>query len=85
MILRSGSGYYVFPSPCQPTDGLHLHCRTNRWGHSPESWAQLWKKVFAEAEGEEWAETRVRVIVTLKEGLELSATDHYLVWSVEII
>lgn len=74
--------------PAQVLISFH---RTNRYGHSPSSWMQLWLDVFAKVEDEEFAKTRVETFASLTE--EFGGRDDtpwrpprtVLVWSVRII
>ena len=75
-----------FTVQAQCTDKSYAYdVSTDRWGHSPESWEALWKKVFAEAEDVLFAENRVKVFAKLETAPDLTSTEHYLVWSVEIV
>ncbi|KAJ2978829.1 hypothetical protein NUW54_g11235 [Trametes sanguinea] len=60
----------------------------DRYGHSEKSWPQLWKRVFAEAEGEEFAE-RVVVHAELRDQFKpdvFGTTEAYMLyWSVQIV
>jgi hypothetical protein len=59
-------------------------CRV-RFGHSPESWPQLWKKVFTELEGEDFVEKRVVVSAFLAEALKHGVQSRMLYWSVRVV
>lgn len=58
-----------------------------RFIHSPESWKNLWIKVFTELEGVEFAETRVIVDAFLKpQSFEYGVlVGRTMVWSIHII
>ncbi|KZP26751.1 hypothetical protein FIBSPDRAFT_819000 [Athelia psychrophila] len=62
-----------------------------RYGHSPESWARLWRRVFTELEGAEFAEKRVKVEADFAESF-IWGTQAYgvldcrmMYWSVSIL
>lgn len=70
------------------TEADRQECR-KRYGHSETSWPRLWKKVFAEVEGEEFAN---RVVVEAKLEAALGAQApvdlrrvQMLYWSVSIV
>ncbi|OCH86003.1 hypothetical protein OBBRIDRAFT_738852 [Obba rivulosa] len=61
-----------------------------RFVHSAESWVRMWRKVFAEAEGEEFKEARVKLQTTLGDWcnyrkVETSSQSEVLYWSIEIV
>lgn len=64
-----------------------------RYGHSPESWSELWNGVLTTLRGEEFARDKVKVKAELRSsesGAALSVdgrpkiVHHMLYWSVEI-
>ncbi|OCH86002.1 hypothetical protein OBBRIDRAFT_821286 [Obba rivulosa] len=58
----------------------------DRNAHSPKSWASMWKEAFAEAEGEEFADTRVFTEATLSGASDLGMyKGQMLHWSVRIM
>ncbi|KZT35905.1 hypothetical protein SISSUDRAFT_1035235 [Sistotremastrum suecicum HHB10207 ss-3] len=64
---------------------INDHLGRKRYGHSPDSWPKLWKGIFGEIYGEEWAENNVHV--TAQINLPLRGFPHpntMLVWSVTI-
>ncbi|TFY62294.1 hypothetical protein EVJ58_g3953 [Rhodofomes roseus] len=65
------------------------HLGRTRYGHSERSWPILWKKVFTEAGGAEFAETRVKVEAKLTDAFWQHVfgekrPGNMLVWSVQI-
>ncbi|KAL7284160.1 hypothetical protein ACG7TL_001441 [Trametes sanguinea] len=61
--------------------------RRDRYGHSEKSWPQMWKRVFAEAEGEDFAE-KIVVRAELRDQFKpniFGAEAYMLYWSVQIV
>ena len=96
-VIDAHLGRYVRTRPLAPTRvPLNNWARvpllllySDRYGHSAESWARLWKGVFTELEGEAFAE-RIVVQAALtggftKEVFRAKDTTRMLYWSVRIV
>ncbi|PCH37045.1 hypothetical protein WOLCODRAFT_140696 [Wolfiporia cocos MD-104 SS10] len=91
-LLKRESGAVIFGrhSGLEEAGKIDDHLGRNRYGHSEQSWPLLWKSVFAEAEGPEFAESRLRVEAKLgpefpKHLFGVSRSGRMLVWSVQIL
>ncbi|GBE84355.1 predicted protein [Sparassis crispa] len=89
-LLKHEPGAIVFGrhSGLEHEGMIDDHLGRTRYGHSTTSWPLLWKKVFAEAEGAEFAETRVVTEVKREEhpySLSRQRGQHMLIWSVRIL
>lgn len=83
---------YVLLSSASLWGFLFSQCKffvsSNRYIHSPESWKNLWVKVFTELEGAEFADNRVTVEAELKETFfygKNKLRGRQLYWSVSIL
>ncbi|KIP09368.1 hypothetical protein PHLGIDRAFT_126378 [Phlebiopsis gigantea 11061_1 CR5-6] len=92
MLLKRAPGTVVFGrhQGLQEAGMIDDHMYRVRYGHSVASWPEMWKKVFAEVESPEFAETRIVVQAKLTEGFhrkQLGARrqTNMLVWSVKIV
>ncbi|TCD65129.1 hypothetical protein EIP91_003060 [Steccherinum ochraceum] len=59
-----------------------------RFAHSPASWTEMWKRVFAQLESAAFADSRVVVDVVLKDGLPpevYKSAPMMLYWNVKIV
>lgn len=92
VLLRREKGAIVFGrhSGLVQEGMIDDHLGRTRYGHSPASWTRMWKRVFAEAEGAEFAETRVVVKAELAArgvpyDLSRRRGESMLVWSVQVV
>lgn len=96
LVQKQRSGVVVFGRHQGKKEAgmISDHMSRVRYGHSPSSWEVMWKKVFGELEGEEFAEKRVKVDAELLDHLQRGfIVDKnrqirdaiMLYWSVEIV
>ncbi|EMD36214.1 hypothetical protein CERSUDRAFT_115159 [Gelatoporia subvermispora B] len=91
-LLKRKKGSVVFGrhQGLSEAGSIDDHMGRSRFGHSPYSWAKMWKEAFAEAESPEFAEENVVVVATLTPGFEESLFKtarrvEMLYWSVRIV
>ncbi|KIP09354.1 hypothetical protein PHLGIDRAFT_12017 [Phlebiopsis gigantea 11061_1 CR5-6] len=73
-------------------DDYRVAGEKQRFGHSPSSWSEMWRHVFAEVESPEFADFKVTVQAELIQGWDRNRilgmngrTDGMLFWSVKIV
>ncbi|KAI0339310.1 hypothetical protein BDW22DRAFT_618546 [Trametopsis cervina] len=91
-LLKREPGAVVFGrhQGLQEAGMIDDHLGRTRYGHSPASWPQLWKKVFSELESPEFSGTKVVVQAELTSGFgrqvfQAKKQTNMLVWSVRIV
>ncbi|OCH85050.1 hypothetical protein OBBRIDRAFT_798569 [Obba rivulosa] len=90
-LLRRKKGAVIFGRhQGLSEEGLIDDHMGRRYGHSPQSWAKMWKEAFTEAEGAEFAEEDVVVVATLTPGFDESLFNtprrvEMLYWSVRVV
>ncbi|EMD36198.1 hypothetical protein CERSUDRAFT_84273 [Gelatoporia subvermispora B] len=84
-LLRREKGAIIFGYQEGRKEELQHSISRAQFIHSPASWAQLWRDVFVEVEGEEYADTRVSIATSITECTAASASQplqqgHALHW-----